>query len=50
MGGGIAAAAVVRSEWVYQQLKLAHVHSDAWHEESVQHNSGVAVAVQLVME
>jgi len=46
MGGGIAAAAVVRSEWVYQQLKLAHhVHSDTEHEESVKHNSSIAVAV-----
>jgi len=39
MGGGIAAAAVVRSQWIQQsclqQLKQAHMISNAGHERSI---------------
>jgi len=35
MGGSIAAAAVVKSAWIHQQLKQANVHSNAGHDKSV---------------
>jgi len=39
MGGGVAAAAVVRSQWIeqscLQQLKQAHMISNAGHERNV---------------